>query len=236
MKYKEGDKVRILVGDDSHKAPHYLGYKGVIGTITGEGDIGLWAVLLPNDSMCYYKEDEIVELVVSPQVGDMVEVINKGDQFHGRMGEVTEIIPYLPYPWYVKFASGHISVYRAEELKIVSKKPAEPKVSTAETRFPPKMAATCTMTLLDKTGQPYEALFVDVGVELFRSYLFPATLMPDGRVFQERIVRVDNPKWLYVAPSGSHRIVDKDGRSHYIPAGWKHLWWLPENGQPPFVK
>lgn len=165
MKYKEGDKVRILVGGDSHPAPHYLGYKGVIGTIMDVRFDKQYMVELPDSTICYYEEREV------------------------------ELAPPI--------------------------------------RYPPKKADTCTMTLIDSTGQPYEALFVDVGVEMFRSYLFPATLMPDGRVFQERIVRVDKPKWLYVAPSGSHRIVDKDGRSHYIPAGWRHLWWLPEKGQPP---
>jgi len=99
-----------------------------------------------------------------------------------------------------------------------------------------KPRATTTFALLGKDGFYYDAEFVNVGYELFRSYLFPAENIPDGRVKQASIIRIDNPRWLYVAPSGSHRIIDKYGRSHYIPCGWKHLWWLVEEGKPEPVK
>lgn len=29
---------------------------------------------------------------------------------------------------------------------------------------------------------------------------------------------------------GGHRILDGDGKSHYIPAGWRHLSWRSKTG------
>ena len=107
------------------------------------------------------------------------------------------------------------------------------------TEAPPK-AITMTLELTGKDGILYDAEFVDISSELFRSYLFPAASHDTGmsvfgsKVFETlsdaHIVRVDNPKWLYVAPSGSHRIIDKTGRHHYIPTGWKHLKWMNKQG------
>ena len=119
-------------------------------------------------------------------------------------------------PYEVEFPDGEGCLYKAEELDFAPVPDA------------PKKANTCTITLLGSKGQQYEALFVDVGSETFRSYMFPEMVSAEGVRRLPNIVRIDNPKWLYVAPSGSHRILDKNGRSHYIPSGWTHLWWLPE--------
>jgi len=49
-------------------------------------------------------------------------------------------------------------------------------------------------------------------------------------------VTITEPTHLNVSPSGGHRILDKNGVSHYIPAGWLHLYWEVFDGQPNFVK
>lgn len=47
---------------------------------------------------------------------------------------------------------------------------------------------------------------------------------------------IENPTKLHIAPSGSHRLFDAAGRSHYVPAGWYHLTWTAKEGAPNFVK
>jgi hypothetical protein len=38
------------------------------------------------------------------------------------------------------------------------------------------------------------------------------------------VVTIESPKTLIVSENG-HRIITKDGQSHYIPYGWIHLEW-----------
>jgi len=44
--------------------------------------------------------------------------------------------------------------------------------------------------------------------------------------FADMQVRIDKPLWLnYNVKSGGHRVFDSNKICHYIPAGWKHLYW-----------
>lgn len=67
--------------------------------------------------------------------------------------------------------------------------------------------------------------FVDISSEEWRIY-----------DFGNAIIRIDGPQRLNVSKAGGHRLFDKDGVSHYIPSGWKHLKWKAREGQPHFVK
>ena len=51
--------------------------------------------------------------------------------------------------------------------------------------------------------------------EIYRVYEF----------IENEIVVIDRPVLLNVSESGGHRILDANNVSHYIPAGWKHLYW-----------
>ncbi len=82
------------------------------------------------------------------------------------------------------------------------------------------------LNILDKGQKPIEAEFNDISGELFRQYEFPSG----------QIVRIERPLWLYVSKSGGHRLIDAEGRSHYIPSGWGHLWWEVKEGEPYFVR
>jgi hypothetical protein len=48
-------------------------------------------------------------------------------------------------------------------------------------------------------------------------------------------VRIDRPLALNVSKSGGHRVLDSEGVSHYIPAGWKHLAWKVKDGKAAFA-
>jgi hypothetical protein len=62
--------------------------------------------------------------------------------------------------------------------------------------------------------------------ELFRVYEFA-----DGSS-----VKIESPQALnYNAKSGGHRVLDGNGVSHYIPAGWNHLYWKVRKGSPAFA-
>lgn len=67
--------------------------------------------------------------------------------------------------------------------------------------------------------------FSDISSENSRTYEFP-----DGSK-----VTVDNPLKLHASKSGSARIFDAQGVSHYIPAGFIHLSWTVKDGAPNFV-
>lgn len=57
------------------------------------------------------------------------------------------------------------------------------------------------------------------GTEEWRSYLYT----------DDFVYRIDRPVKLYVKakPEGdSHRVVDAEGVTHYIPAGWRILRWV----------
>lgn len=70
-----------------------------------------------------------------------------------------------------------------------------------------------------------ELNFNDITSELYRVYEFP-----NGET-----VRIDKPLSLNVSASGGHRVLDGESVSHYIPAGWHHLYWKAKDGEPHFV-
>ena len=49
-------------------------------------------------------------------------------------------------------------------------------------------------------------------------------------------VNIEHPTHLNVSASGGHRILDYLGISHYIPSGWRHLYWTVFDDAPNFVK
>lgn len=66
--------------------------------------------------------------------------------------------------------------------------------------------------------------FKDISDELMRVYAFP-----------DMEVRILNPLMLNVSASGGHRVFDAQGNSNYIPAGWRHLWWVVKDGKSHFA-
>jgi len=235
MKYKIGDKVKILrVGDVTD--PELNDWIGKVSRIEAVSPTS-WRgdYYLENEFHAY--EDEL-ELVPEFKVGDRVVIAHaEGNDSSLRPNDkgvvcdvVCEVEQFpVEHPYEVEFPDGEKILYMGKELELALYVP----VGTE------KQKATTTFSLLGEDGFYYDAEFVNIGFELFRSYLFPATSRDtgmsvcDSKVYETlsdaHIVRIDNPKWLYVAPSGSHRIIDKHGRSHYIPCGWTHLWWLVED-------
>lgn len=67
--------------------------------------------------------------------------------------------------------------------------------------------------------------FKSIETEQFRVYEFV-----DGSSF-----KINDPVALHVSESGGHRVLDKQGISHYIPSGWVHLYWKSKDGQPAFL-
>ena len=65
-----------------------------------------------------------------------------------------------------------------------------------------------------------ELKFEDISTEEFRCYEFP-----------DMTIRIESPVELNVSKSGGHRVLDKEGISHYIPNGWRRLYW---KASPPF--
>jgi hypothetical protein len=68
--------------------------------------------------------------------------------------------------------------------------------------------------------------FTDISSEASRVYNFG----------QKGFVKINNPVYLSVSPSGGHRLFTSDGQSHYVPAGWIQLSWTARPGEPNFVK
>ena len=69
-------------------------------------------------------------------------------------------------------------------------------------------------------------VFSDISTEAWREYRFPCGA----------VVRVEIPTHLSVSKSGGHRLLDASGISHYVPAGWIHLYWEAFPGMANFVK
>lgn len=65
----------------------------------------------------------------------------------------------------------------------------------------------------------------DISSEAYRVYEFSDTE-----------IKIINPLKLNVGRSGGHRVFDRQGVSHYIPGGWRHLYWEPVTDGPNFVK
>ncbi len=80
--------------------------------------------------------------------------------------------------------------------------------------------------ILVSGNTPTEVEFTSIKSEIWRSYEFPSGY----------IVNIQKPQWLYVNKSGSHRLVDGEGISHYIPTGWLHLYWEVKEGEPYFIR
>lgn len=70
--------------------------------------------------------------------------------------------------------------------------------------------------------------FSDLTDELFREYTFPTAHGPVT-------VTVPAPAALNVSASGGHRIVDREGFSHYIPSGWVALTFKVRAGESFFT-
>ena len=69
--------------------------------------------------------------------------------------------------------------------------------------------------------------WLDISNEQYREYDFG-----DGRM-----VRIEGPDKLHVKrkdEGDSHRILDVDGVSHYIPVGWVKIEWEVHEGKPFF--
>ena len=66
--------------------------------------------------------------------------------------------------------------------------------------------------------------FLDLDDEEYRVY-----------EFVDMAIKIDNPLKLNVSNSGGHRVWDAKGISHYIPSGWKHLYWLVKKGEQHFA-
>jgi len=71
--------------------------------------------------------------------------------------------------------------------------------------------------------------FTDISSEEYRIY----TVVTDTGLAYK--IRIDLPLELSVSASGGHRLLDAQGISHYVPAGWVHLCWKAKEGQPNFV-
>jgi len=76
--------------------------------------------------------------------------------------------------------------------------------------------------------------FKDIRNEEYRTYIFPPTF--EGG--PHNTITVNQPEAVsFKAPSrtwvggGSHRVVDKNGKSFYIPSGWIGMEW-EKDGQP----
>jgi hypothetical protein len=66
--------------------------------------------------------------------------------------------------------------------------------------------------------------FKDLSDEQYRVY-----------VFSDMEIKIDEPLWLNVSASGGHRVFDSEGRSNYIPAGWRKLYWVVKPGKSHFA-
>lgn len=71
-----------------------------------------------------------------------------------------------------------------------------------------------------------DLVFTDISNEKYRVYKFDNGF----------IVRIELPTYINVSSSGGHRVLDNQGISHYIPSGWKHLYWEVFENKPNFVK
>lgn len=67
--------------------------------------------------------------------------------------------------------------------------------------------------------------FIDISSEKYRTYEWD-----NGYT-----ITINEPTFLNVSESGGHRLLDKNGKSHYIPSGWIHLFWEVFEGKPNFV-
>ena len=76
--------------------------------------------------------------------------------------------------------------------------------------------------------------FLDVRMETYRVYVFPPPIegMSNVEYYIEEpeAVAFKGPVNTWTA-GGSHRVVDKSGISHYVPAGWIGIRWGKAEGK-----
>lgn len=79
----------------------------------------------------------------------------------------------------------------------------------------------------------YKLVSNDISDEEWRQYEFPGGVK----------VKIERPKTLFLkqppnpppAPGGQgHRVLDKNGVMHYVPAGWIQLTWKSDKKEPSF--
>ena len=66
--------------------------------------------------------------------------------------------------------------------------------------------------------------WANISDEKYRTYFFPGG----------GLVSIEGPIALNISASGGHRVADRNGIAHYIPAGWYHLLWEVEAGSSRF--
>lgn len=69
---------------------------------------------------------------------------------------------------------------------------------------------------------PETSTFNDISSEISRTYRFP----------KEELVIIHNPVAINVSRGGGHRVIDGEGKSHYVPKGWIELSWQVRDGEP----
>ena len=77
----------------------------------------------------------------------------------------------------------------------------------------------------------------DISHEIWREYEIALGYADDWGLPAMRIYRIDNPVTLYTRPGGTtHRIVDRDGITHCLPAVGYHgcaiRWYNGEGNDP----
>lgn len=84
----------------------------------------------------------------------------------------------------------------------------------------------------EKYSSNPELHFRDIRNELYRVYVFP----PPKVGYPNSEIRIDDPEAVsFKSPvsawqaGGSHRVVDKHGKSFYIPSGWIGIHWEKGN-------
>jgi len=66
--------------------------------------------------------------------------------------------------------------------------------------------------------------FKDLDDEQYRVYQYP-----------DMEIKIEEPLLLNVSKSGGHRVWDSKGISHYLPAGWRHLYWVVKENKSHFA-
>lgn len=66
--------------------------------------------------------------------------------------------------------------------------------------------------------------FMNISYEEWREYQFK----------NKETIRLEEAQWLSISKSG-HRVLTKDGISHFIPFGWIRLKWKARDGEPHFI-
>jgi hypothetical protein len=84
------------------------------------------------------------------------------------------------------------------------------------------MAEDVTKEVSTNKDAPVKLVFADISQEAWRTYHFPTG---DTTILFPVKLNVKRKK-----EGDSHRIIDADGVSHYVPAGWLRLSWKGKDG------